>query len=121
MLFTLIYTNFICQYPPIIIIVLQQNLVKEGEEEEDEVEEEEVEEDKELCFAVFHGCFVEINLFLVNVFFLCCRLMKLKFKSEFSLVWAYLINHSNPYIHSTTVLCESRKFNSIERVKASST
>ena len=32
--------------------------------------------------------------------------LKLKVKSEFSLsMGLMLINHSNPYIHSTTVLC----------------
>ena len=33
--------------------------------------------------------------------------LKLKVKSEFSLsMGLMLINHSNPYIHSTTVLCD---------------
>ena len=33
---------------------------------------------------------------------------KLKVKSEFSLsMGLMLINHSNPYIHSTTVLCDT--------------
>ena len=33
--------------------------------------------------------------------------LKLKVKSEFSLSMALmLINHSNPYIHSTTILCD---------------
>ena len=34
--------------------------------------------------------------------------LKLKVKSEFSLSMSLmLINHSNPYIHSTTVLCDT--------------
>ena len=34
--------------------------------------------------------------------------LKLKVKSEFSLsMGLMLINHSNPYIHSTTVMCDS--------------
>ena len=34
--------------------------------------------------------------------------LKLKVKSELSLVWALMLNnHSNPYIHSTTVLCDN--------------
>ena len=33
--------------------------------------------------------------------------LKLKVKSEFSLsMGLMLINHSNPYIHSTTILCD---------------
>ena len=33
--------------------------------------------------------------------------LKLKVKSEFSLSMGLMvINHSNPYIHSTTVLCD---------------
>ena len=35
--------------------------------------------------------------------------LKLKVKSEFSLsMGLMLINHSNPYIHTTTVLCDER-------------
>ena len=35
--------------------------------------------------------------------------LKLKVKSEFSLSMGLMvINHSNPYIHSTTVLCDRR-------------
>ena len=34
--------------------------------------------------------------------------LKLKVKSEFSLSMGLMvINHSNPYIHSTTVLCDN--------------
>ena len=34
--------------------------------------------------------------------------LKLKVKSEFSLSMGLMvINHSNPYIHSTTVLCDT--------------
>ena len=37
--------------------------------------------------------------------------LKLKVKSEFSLSMGLMvINHSNPYIHSTTVLCDKRDF-----------
>ena len=36
--------------------------------------------------------------------------LKLKVKSEFSLSMGLMvINHSNPYIHSTTVLCDKRR------------
>ena len=36
--------------------------------------------------------------------------LKLKVKSEFSLSMGLMvINHSNPYIHSTTVLCDNLK------------
>ena len=36
--------------------------------------------------------------------------LKLKVKSEFSLSMGLMvINHSNPYIHSTTVLCDNIK------------
>ena len=38
------------------------------------IEEGKEEEDKELektCFALFPGCYVEIHLFLVNLFFFC--------------------------------------------------
>ena len=79
------------------------------------------EEDKEhekTCFAVFHGCYVEIHLFFVNLFFFWYVLdidvtkngnnSKLKVKSEFSLsMGLMLINHSKPYIHSTTLLCDT--------------
>ena len=68
------------------------------------------------CFAIFPGCYVEIHLFLVNLFFFNVldidvtrngNNLKLKVKSEFSLsMGLMLINHSNPYIHSTTVLCD---------------
>ena len=38
--------------------------------------------------------------------------LKLKVKSEFSLSMGLMvINHSNPYIHSTTVLCDNAVFN----------
>ena len=46
---------------------LQQDL-----EEEEEEEEEEDKEHEKTCFAVFPGCYVEIHLFLVNLFFFVC-------------------------------------------------
>ena len=55
---------------------------------------------------------IEIHLFLVNLFFFVCfrydvtrigNNLKLKVKSEYSLsIGLMLMNHSNPYIHSTT-------------------
>ena len=47
---------------------LQQDL----EEEEEEEEEEEDKEHEKTSFAVFPGCYVEIHLFLVNLFFFVC-------------------------------------------------
>ena len=54
----------------------------------------------------------------MNLFFFVCfrhditrngNNLKLKVKSEFSLSMGLMvINHSNPYIHSTTVLCDTR-------------
>ena len=35
-------------------------------------EEEEDKEHEKTCFAVFPGCYVEIHLFLVNLFFFVC-------------------------------------------------
>ena len=80
--------------------------------------EEEKEDDKaheKTSFAVFPGCYVEIHLFLVNLLFFVCldidvtrngNNLKLKVKFEFFLsMGLMLINHSNPYTHSTTVLC----------------
>ena len=77
------------------------------------------EEDKEhekTSFTVFPGCYVKKHLFFVNLFFVYVldidvtrngNNLKLKVKSEFSLsMGMMLINHSNPYIHSTTVLCD---------------
>ena len=34
--------------------------------------EEEDKEHQKTCFAVFHGCYVEIHLFFVNLFFFVC-------------------------------------------------
>ena len=45
---------------------LQQDLEEEEEEEEEDKEHEKT------CFAVFQGCYVEIHLFLVNLFFFVC-------------------------------------------------
>ena len=81
--------------------------MEEGEEEEDK-------EHEKKSFAVFPGCYVEIHLFLLNLFFFVCfdvtrngNNLKLKVKSEFSLSMGLMvINHSNPYIHSTTILCD---------------
>ena len=43
--------------------------------------------------------------------------LKLKVKSEFSLSMGLMvINHSNPYIHSTTVLCDSMHVNSFNLI-----
>ena len=36
--------------------------------------------------------------------------MKLKVRTEFPNVWGEYKNHSNPYIHSTTVLCDTQYF-----------
>ena len=55
------------------------------------------------------------NLFLVNYLYVLDidvtrngNNLKLKVKSEFSLSMdLMLINHSNPYIHSTNILCEN--------------
>ena len=60
------------------------------------------------------------NIFIFGEFILFCiyvldidvtrngNNLKLKVKSEFSLsMGLILINHSNPYIHSTTVLCDN--------------
>ena len=73
-------------------------------------------EDKEhekTCFAVFHRCYVKIYIFWRIYSFFGYVLdidmtrngnkLKLKVKSEFSL--SMVINHSNPYIHSTTPYC----------------
>ena len=59
----------------------------------------------------------KIHLFLVNLFFWYVldidvsrngNNLKLKVKSEFSLsMGLMLINHSNPYIQSTTLLCDN--------------
>ena len=71
---------------------------------------------KKTCFAVFHRCYGEIHLFWVIESFLYVLYinvtrngnnLKLKVKSEFSLsMGLMLIKHSNPYIHSTTILCD---------------
>ena len=80
---------------------------------------EEGEEDKEhekTSFAVFPRCYVKRHLYFVNLLIFVYVLdidvtrnennLKLKVKSEFSLsMGLMLINHSNLYIHSTTVLC----------------
>ena len=66
----------------------------------------------ETSFAVFPGCCVEIHFysFLYVLDIDVTRNgnnLKLKVKSEFSLSMGLMvINHSNPYIHSTTVLCD---------------
>ena len=68
-----------------------------------------LQQDEKTCFPVFHRCYVEINLFLVNLFFFWYVLdidvtrnrntLKLKVKSEFSLsMGLILINHSNPTV-----------------------
>ena len=68
---------------------------------------------KQVSLYIFPLCYVEIHLFLVNLFFFVCFLdidvtrngnnLKLKVKSEFSLSMGLMvISHSNPYIHSTT-------------------
>ena len=44
---------------------LQQDLEEEEEEEEEK-------EHEKTSFAVFPGCYVEIHLFLVNLFFFVC-------------------------------------------------
>ena len=59
------------------------------------------------------------NIFIFGEFILFCMFLdidvtkngnnlKLKVKSEFSLSMGLMvINHSNPYIHSTTILCDT--------------
>ena len=67
-------------------------------------------ENEKTGFAIFSGCFGEL-IFLVYVLDIDVTRngnnLKLKIKSEISLsMGLMLINHSNPYIHSTTVLCD---------------
>ena len=68
-------------------------------------------------FAVFPGCYVE-NIYFWRIYSFLYVLdidvtrngnnLKLKVKSEFSLSMGLMvIKHSNPYIHSTTVLCDN--------------
>ena len=66
------------------------------------------------CFSVFPTCYDKIFLinFVIFKYILDIYVsrngnnLKLKVKSEFSSMGLMLINHSNPYIYSTTVLCD---------------
>ena len=62
--------------------------------------EEEDKEHQKTCFAVFpYVLDIDVTRNGNN--------LKLKVKSEFSLSMGLMvINHSNPYIHSTTILCD---------------
>ena len=43
--------------------------------------------------------------------------LKLKVKPEFSLsMGLMLINHSNPYVHNTTVLCDTKHMNTAIKI-----
>ena len=80
-------------------------------------EGEEEKEHEKTGFAIFSRCYVEIYLFFGQFLLLYVldidvarngNNLKLKVKSEFSLsMGLMLINNSNPYIHSTKVLCDN--------------
>ena len=74
---------------------------------------------KNTCFSVFPTCYVKIHIAIFGKFVIFSYVLdiyvsrngnnlKLKVRSEFSLsMGLMLINHSNPYIHSITLLCDT--------------
>ena len=84
----------------------------------------------DICIAIIMYCQrLFRNTFIFGEFILFCmfltlmslemgKKLKLKVKSEFSLsMGLMLINHSNPYIHSTTILCDMTMVHSLAELE----